>query len=85
MLHSLEWLKKHDQTKANPKVLLYTSKFGASLRNADGLQQSLMFSMCNDRGVMGAAWLTQATCDLAFNTLLYDCLGDDVINTRGGA
>lgn len=44
-----------------------------------------IFSMCDDLGVMGAAWLTEATCNLAFNTLLYDCLGDGVTNTRRGA
>lgn len=81
---ALAWMKLHDPTKANPKVLPDTLKTGDLPRNVEGFQQSLVFAMYNDRGVWRISRHKQATCELAFDTLLCDCPRGGMANMGGG-
>lgn len=80
---ALTWITRNNRDLANPKAQIRKFANGTVLRNEDGMEQELAFTIIDVNGAKAKPWLDQDSCVMALKTLLYDCWGKHA-DTKGG-
>ncbi|KAL8706585.1 MAG: hypothetical protein Q9201_000398 [Fulgogasparrea decipioides] len=81
---ALTWVAQHNNSLANPDVRMERFFDGSPFKDNDGTPRTLTFLMLDVNGEKGRPWYGKDQCVLAIQTLMYDCEGGNVGNTRGG-